>query len=113
MEAGNLIPDSISRDLPSMVRNEVARLSAQKQGEFVEEYRRKAKTPGWAYVLWLLLGAHYAFLGKWGLQVIFWLTLGGFCVWWVIDAFRITGMVKDYNKDAAVDVLRNLKAVGS
>jgi hypothetical protein len=95
-----------------MVRNELAKLSAQKQEEFVEEYRRKAKSPGWAYLLWFLAGAHYAFLRKWGLQVLFWVTLGGLFFWWIIDAFRIPGMIKDYNKDIAVDVLRNLKAVG-
>src|SRR6267143_5443579 len=104
-ETGNLIPDSISDHLPSMVRSELAKLSAQKQEEFVEEYRRKAKSSGLAYLLWLLLGAHYAFLRKWGLQVLFWVTLGGLCFWWIIDAFRIPGMIEDYNKDIAVDVL--------
>ena len=34
------IPSSIADSLPSMVKNELARLSAQKQEEFVEEYKK-------------------------------------------------------------------------
>jgi hypothetical protein len=112
MQRSNLVPASIADNLPAMVRNELSNLSAQKQEEFVEEYRRKAKSTGVAYVLWLLLGWHYVYLSKWGIQILFWLTLGGFFIWWLVDLFRIPGLIRDYNKDIAVDVLRNLKALG-
>lgn len=112
MELANLIPGSIFDNLPAMVRNEVVKLPPQKQEEFVEEYRRKAKSTGPAYLLWLFLGWHYVYLRKWGIQILFWVTLGGLFVWWLIDLFRIPGMVMDYNKDVSVDVLRNLKVLG-
>jgi len=111
MNNGILIHASIADNLPAMVRNELANLSAQRQEEFVEEYRRKAKSAGTAYLLWLLLGWHYIYLRKWGLQILFWLTIGGIGIWWIIDLFRIPSMIRDYNKDVAVDVLRNLKVV--
>jgi len=110
-EAANLIPTSIYDNLPAMVRNELVKLTPQRQEEFVEEYRRKAKSTGPAYLLWLLLGWHYAYVRKWGIQVLFWVSVGGLFVWWFIDLFRISGMIRDYNKDVAVDVLRNLKAL--
>lgn len=109
----DLVPSSISQNLPAMVKNELAKLSAQKQEEFVEEYRRKSKSAGSAYVCWLLLGWHYAYLHKWGLQVLYWATMGGFLVWFLIDLFRIPGLIRDYNKDQAVDILRNLKAISN
>ncbi len=112
MQQSNLVPASIADSLPAMVRNELANLSAQKQEEFVEEYKRKAKSTGAAYVLWLLLGWHYVYLRKWGIQILFWLTAGGFLIWWIVDLFRIPGLIRDYNKDIAVDVLRNLKTIG-
>lgn len=108
---GLLIPNSISSDLPSMVRNELAKMSPQKQEEFVEEFRRKQKSVGMAYVCWLLLGVHYGFLRKWGVQVVYWLTAGGFLMWAFVDLFRIPGMVRDYNKDVATDIMRLLKAI--
>lgn len=35
------VPNSISGSLPSMVKNELAKMSAQKQEEFIEEYKGK------------------------------------------------------------------------
>jgi hypothetical protein len=32
-------------------------------------------------------------------------------VWWVVDLFRMPGLVKNYNRDVAIDVLRNFKAI--
>ena len=107
----SLIPPSILNSLPAMVRNEVSSLSPQRQEEFVEEYRRKAKSTGVAYILWLFCGLHYAYIRKWGIQFLFWFTAGGLFVWWFIDLFRTAGIISDYNKDTSVDVLRNLKAI--
>jgi hypothetical protein len=107
----DLIPKSISRKLPALVRNEVARLNSQKQEEFLEEYKRKRKSAGMAYLLLFLGGFHCAYLRSWGMQILYWLTLGGFIIWAVVDIFRIPSIVSDRNKDAATDVLRNLKAI--
>jgi hypothetical protein len=105
---------SVASNLPAMVKNELAKMSAQKQAEFVEEYKRKAKSVGVGYLfLIIILSMHYGYIGKWGLQVVFWLTGGGFLVWWFIDLFRLPGLVKNYNKDIATDTMRNLKAVSS
>lgn len=109
MTNGTRIPLSISETLPAMVRNELDKLPAQRQEEFVEEYRRKAKSSGPAYLLWFLVGGHYLYLGKWGIQFLFWITLGGLLVWWLADLFRLPGMLRDFNQDVAVDVLKNLE----
>jgi len=113
METPNLIPTSIMGDLPDVVRHELLKLPPQKQKGFVEEYRRKSKSLAPAYILWLLLGWHYIYFGKWGMQILFWITAGGLVFWWIVDAFRIPSMKRNYNKDVAIDVLRNLKAISS
>src|SRR5882757_4142275 len=79
------IPGSLAGDLPAMVRNELARLSPQKQAEFLEEYKRNKKSVGAAYALWFFLGWHYAYQRKWGLQFLYWFTAGGVFVWTFID----------------------------
>jgi hypothetical protein len=108
-----LLPPSISKNLPAIVRNEVVKFSPEKQQEFLEEYQRKMKSKGVAYLLWLLFGLHYAYLGKWLIQLVFWITGGGFFVWWFIDLFRVSGLINERNKDEAVDVLRTIKIVSS
>lgn len=108
------ISSGTASDLPSMVRNELATLSAQKQAEFLEEYNRRKKSIALAYIfLIIIFCVHYGYLRKWGLQFLFWFTGGGFLIWWFVDLFRTYGMVQDYNKDIAVEVMRNFKAISN
>jgi TM2 domain-containing membrane protein YozV len=52
---------------------------------------------GLAYLLLFIAGAHYAYLNKWGTQILFWITFGGLGIWWLIDIFRLANMVHDFN----------------
>lgn len=108
-----ILPASVANAIPTMVRNELGRLSAQKQAEFLEEYLRGAKSTGMGYVCWLLFGLHYAYVGRWGLQAAFWLTAGGGGLWAFIDLFRMPTIVANFNKDLATNVMRNLKAIST
>ena len=56
-------------------------------------------------VLLCLLGWHYLYLGKIGLQFLFWITLGGFLVWGLVDLFRLPGMVEKQNEGIAWDLM--------
>lgn len=59
----------------------------------------KVKSVGTAYLLYFLLfGTHYAYLGKWGLQIFYWLTLGGLGLWALIDLFTMSSKVQKYNQ---------------
>ena len=57
----------------------------------------KMKSTGTAYLCLFFGGFHYAYLGNWGLQFLFWLTLGGFGLWWFIDLFHMPTKVNNYN----------------
>lgn len=106
------IEKTIADNLPAMVKNELKSFSAQKQEEFVEEYKRKSKSIGIGYLLLILVfGLHYGYCNKWGLQVVYWLTMAGLGWWFIIDLFRIPSIVKNYNKDIATEVMRNLKSI--
>lgn len=55
------------------------------------------KSTGTAYLCWFLIGCHYAYLGKWGLQILYWITIGGFGLWALFDLFHIPTKVNNYN----------------
>lgn len=55
------------------------------------------KSKSTAYLMWFVLGSHYAYLGKFGLQILFWMTAGGVGIWAFIDLFRMPQMVSDHN----------------
>ncbi len=111
MESHLLLPSSVTNSLPAMVKNELAKMGAQKQEEFLEEFKRKSKSKATAYILLLLLWMHYGYIGKWGMQFLFWFTWGGMGVWFLIDLFRLNGIMNNISKDTATDVMRNLKAI--
>jgi TM2 domain-containing membrane protein YozV len=106
-----LIPTTIEKYLPAMVRNELGNLPAQKQEEFIEEFKRKQKSMSITYILLLFLGAHYFYLKRGWLNILFWFTGGGMLIWWTIDIFRVPSLIMNYNKDVATDTMRNLKAI--
>jgi hypothetical protein len=55
------------------------------------------KSTGTAYLLWFFFGFHYAYLGKWGLQILYWITFGGFFIWAIIDLFTLSGRIANHN----------------
>jgi hypothetical protein len=63
------------------------------------ELQGNVKSQGTAYLFFFLFGAHFAYLGKWGLQFLFWFTLGGFFVWGFIELFMIPGRVQKHNAE--------------
>lgn len=57
----------------------------------------KIKSTGTAYLFWFFFGAHYAYLGSWGTQILYWITLGGLGIWALLDLFTMSGKVNTYN----------------
>ncbi len=72
------VPQSVFDQLPAMVRHELSVLPGTRQAEFLEEYHRQKKSVIVSYVLWFVFGLYYGYLGRWGLQILYWLTGGGF-----------------------------------
>lgn len=99
----------MSDDVPAGVREQLAALPRPTQEAFHEAYRRRARSTATAYAICLLVGGQYGYVGRWGLQILFWLTLGGLLVWWTVDLFRIPAMVRRYNELVAQELLRALR----
>jgi hypothetical protein len=103
------IPPSIDRELPTAVRRSLASSGAGTQEDFLSEYLRTKRSLGVAYLLWLLLGWHYAYVGRWGIQILYWITAGGLLLWALADLFRMPSIVRTFNQDKAVEAMRNVK----
>ena len=42
--------------------------------------------------------------GKWGKQILYYLTIGGLGIWAIYRLFTLNGKVKKYNRDIALRV---------
>ncbi|MFB9862298.1 TM2 domain-containing protein [Rufibacter immobilis] len=70
---------------------------------------QRKKSTGFAYLLWVIFGLHYAYVNRWGLQFLFWITAGGLGIWWFIDLFRIPSVVRRYNEALALQCLATIR----
>ena len=77
-----------------------------------QELEKRRKNPVAVWILWAFLGnfgAHRFYLGKVGTGVIMllvgWMTLG---IWWIVDAFLITGMLRDNMQAIEAEILQEL-----
>jgi hypothetical protein len=107
-----LLPWTVVEQLPVGIQYSLAEMPPEAQDAFWDEYRRRARKVGVAYLFWFLLGSHYAYLGRWWRQWFFWMTAGGVFIWWFVDFFRLPRLVEEYNRDAAMTALRMLRLMG-
>jgi hypothetical protein len=91
-----------------LVQKKYNSLASEQKQIFIDEYNRKKKTKWVAFILWFFLGWHYAYLKKWGWLILFLFTVGGFFIWWIIDLFRVSKMVNEYNNNLALEILRDI-----
>jgi len=105
------LPVPLQKQIPNAVLRKLAGMDATAQLAFAEEFTRKKKSPALAFWLLLPFGMHYAYAGRVWLTLIFLFTMGGFGIWWFIDLFRVWGMVGEYNRSIAIQVLRDIQVL--
>ena len=67
-------------------------------------YQSRKANPTTIWLLFLFLGWSYGSLDKIGLQILFYITLGGVGIWTLIRLFTLNGAIKDYNRQIAAQV---------
>ena len=101
-------PDKKSIEiLPASVKSVFNKMSKTEQDAFLFDYQRKEKSIVFSYILWIFT-LHYAYNKKIGLQFVFWLTLGGFFIWWFIDLLRMPSIVNEANDQIAREIVQTL-----
>jgi len=97
--------------MPRSIQTAVESLPFEAQKDFNRDYRKRAKSIMVAYIAWFLLGWHYLYLGRVGMQFAFWFTLGFLIVGWFVDFFRIPGMVNRKNEDLSRELMSQYKSI--
>jgi len=100
-------------EMPREVQTEIMGLNKEAQSAFLNQFLNARKKLGLAYLSTFFLASHYAYLGKILTQFIFWLTLGGFGIWWLIDWIRMPNLVKKRNAEIAVETVAFAKMMSN
>ena len=105
---------TIKNQIPLAVYQKVIKMEPAHQAAFVDEFRRQGKSVTAAYLFWLLgsvTGLHYLYFKKILLWMLFICTIGGLGIWWIIDAFRVGGIVREHNKTVSLSVLQQIQVL--
>jgi hypothetical protein len=107
------ITPSIADTLPSSVKQALSKLPTEIQSTFEDEYKRKYKNKTVMLLLAIFFPIQHFLLGKVGMGILFFITLGGLWVWWVIEIFLAIPRTRTFNEDLAKTILRDLKIMNS
>lgn len=106
---GLAIEESISKNLPIMLKEPLSKMPEEKQSIFVEEFKKRSKSVAIMTILAVLFPIQLFLLGKTGLGIAYWITFGGSGIWWLIEIFLTPKRVKEYNADVGTQILRDMK----
>ena len=94
---------------PPVVQASIAKMDEQQKLTFEAEYARRHKSKGLIIALAIIFPIQHFLLGKVGMGIFFWLTLGGLGWWWIIEIFLSPKRANDYNDEIALNLARDLK----
>ena len=101
-------PSAVLATLDSATREAVALMSADRQGQFQTEFGKRMRHADAMVLLAIFFPIQLFFLRKVALGAIFWLTLGGLGVWWIIEWFLTPGRVRTVNNEIAQEILAEM-----
>ncbi|MDW7690876.1 DUF4178 domain-containing protein [Flammeovirgaceae bacterium SG7u.111] len=99
---------TIRKNFPIAVQDDISKLPAEGQEEFLYRYSREMRSVGLSYMFHFIVGTSYLYQGKWVKQLLFWLTGLGFGIGWVINLFRMPSMIKKVNHKIAKRIVSEL-----
>lgn len=91
-------------ELSSAMLAQVQQLPDHKKQMFLTQYSGTQKKTSTGYLLWVI-GCHYFYVGKAGVNIVYWLTLSGLGIWAIIDLFRMKTMVHEANDKTAMRIV--------
>ncbi|MBU3915400.1 hypothetical protein KKA14_07680 [bacterium] len=105
------LPGPQFENLPATVCEALEKLPSILQEEFFEEYAISHRKSGLSYLFWLIpppFSGHYLYNNRPFTQLFYFLTCGGFFIWWVADFFRMSDIVQDENRKIARKLLKKM-----
>ena len=94
---------------PPLVQSALTKMTEDQKLTFESEYNSRKKSLGLLVVLAIFFPIQHFLLGKTAMGIFFWLTLGRFGLWWMIEWFLTPKRVNDYNREMSVNLARDTK----
>jgi len=80
-------------------------LSPDAKKVFTRKFKKRKKSTFITYLIYILVGMHYAYLKRWDKCFIYLITVGGLGFWMLWDLFTIPRKVREFNEDLVDNLL--------
>ncbi|AZQ60947.1 hypothetical protein EI427_01570 [Flammeovirga pectinis] len=104
-----IVPKRYAEYLPYSLAIKLKELPEKAQYEFIAEFRSCKRS---TLVMYL---AHFfpipfslGYAGKWFQQFLFWISGGGFGIWWLVMLFTMPSDMVEFNRRVAVEVFKDI-----
>ncbi|KXX71550.1 hypothetical protein AVL50_04570 [Flammeovirga sp. SJP92] len=88
---------------------EFKEMPEEAQYEFFHEMKKFKRSKVIMYLLHFFpLHVSLGYVGKWIEQFLFWITAGGFGVWWLVLLFTIPSEIKQFNRKVAQEIFKDI-----
>ncbi|NME71476.1 TM2 domain-containing protein [Flammeovirga aprica] len=95
--------------LPYSMLVEFKEMPQEAQYEFFQEMKKFKRSKVIMYLLHFFpLHVSLGYVGKWLEQFLFWITGGGFGVWWLVLLFTIPSEIKNFNRKVAQEIFKDI-----
>ncbi|MDA0782181.1 MAG: hypothetical protein PQ612_04730 [Rickettsiales bacterium] len=99
---------ALIKELEDFLSSKYRTLSASRKEELLGLYKKYRKQESLLIICWFF-SFHYVYVGRWKMFFLFFFSLGGLFIWWVIDLFRLDTILKQYNKKKAEELFEKLE----
>ncbi|MDP2918934.1 MAG: hypothetical protein Q8O43_01780, partial [Dehalococcoidia bacterium] len=62
-------------------------------------------------ILSIFYGLNFVYLEETGTGIWYWFTVAGIGIWYIVNFFRVPGMVKNYNSALAIKIVAEVRPV--
>ena len=100
------MPDKTEQELLDFLGDDYSALTDSQKIHLKTLYQKERKND--FIYFWWFFNLHYAVVKKWKLLILFLLSFGGLCIWWLVDLFRIPTILKEYNSNKARELIEEV-----
>ena len=97
---------------PPSVQSALSNMTDEQKTTFQNSYDQQKKNKILFVILAIFFPIQLFLLGKVGLGIVFWLTLFGLFIWWIIEIFLTSKRVDEFNNQLALSIATQIKSLG-
>ena len=96
------------KDETRRIKSMLEQLPQESRMQYDVKLSERKKSLQLGYLCWMMCGSHYLYVKRPVKQLIFWGTIGGLLVWYMLDLFLMFFVIDRYNREVSFEILNEI-----